>query len=101
MSDCKKINILNDVYLSVSKMKGSYSSENESELAIMTNDPYWESTFGFRYDLTGGDVIGWFPDNKIEELVDWLRSNPSYILNEEKNTYNLPRMFLNEHGVTQ
>lgn len=101
MSDHKKYPILNDVYLSVSKMQGSYSSENESELAIITNDPNWSSTFGFRYDLTGGDVIGWFPDNQIEEFVDWLRSNPSYILNEEKKTYNLPRMFLNEHGVTQ
>jgi len=85
-----------NLFLSVSSGHGTYSCADTVEIAIMFRN---DDTFDFCYDMTGGDVVGWFPKDKVQGFIDWFDANcdtPGFFVNVNGSNRNLPDAFLND-----
>lgn len=85
--------------LSVITGSGTYSKKDlndnwcEVEMAIMEKDG------DFRYDMTGGDVVTYFPADKVSAFIEWFNANcesPGFFQNTDGSNRNLPLHFLLE-----
>lgn len=65
MRDREIFNVGNNIELSVISGEGTYSDANSVEIAILQNGE-------FRYDLSGGDVISYFPRTYLNDFVSFV-----------------------------
>jgi hypothetical protein len=59
-------NLGNNFEISVVSASYAYSDQGSVEMAILHNGE-------FRYDLMGGDVIPYFPNNHVNDFISFVR----------------------------
>jgi len=85
-----------ELFLSVSTGPGTYSSDDTVEMAIMFRD---DKGYDFCYDMTGGDVVGWFPANEVQGFIEWFNTNyetSGFFVNSDGSNRNLPNAYLRD-----
>lgn len=86
--------------LSVITGSGTYSRIDSNENLCQVEMVIMEKDGDLRYDMTGGDVVGYFPKRRVSSFVEWFNTNcesPGFFQNKDGSNRNLPLHFLLEY----